>query len=168
MKKILETENLILREFTENDAAFIIELVNSEGWLKYIGDKNIKTDAQAKEYLLNGPIKSYAQNGYGLAMVELKNDKTPIGMCGIINRETLDHPDIGFAFLPDFANKGFGYEIASKTLQYATGELGIDKVLAITVPENNASIKLLEKIGMTFQKRFNFQNDNTELLLYSN
>src|SRR6201986_3267525 len=119
MNYILETERLRVREFTLNDAAFIIELVNSPGWLKYIGDRNIKTDDKAKEYLQNGPLKSYAENGFGLSMVELKSDGTPVGMCGIIKRVALEHADIGFAFLPQYMGKGYAYEIASATLLFA-------------------------------------------------
>ena len=100
MEAILQTERLLLREFTEDDAAFIVELLNSPGWIQYIGDRNIKTEEQAREYLNNGPLKSYRQNGFGLYMVEKKDDHTPIGMCGIIKRDTLNNPDIGFAFLP--------------------------------------------------------------------
>src|SRR5687767_3229567 len=116
MKQILETERLRLREFTLNDTAFIIELLNSPGWLKYIGERNVKTEEQAINYLQNGPMKSYLENGYGLSMVEKKVDDTPIGMCGIIRRETLDNPDIGFAFLPGYEAQGHGYEIASAVL----------------------------------------------------
>src|SRR5690348_11717563 len=100
MKKILETERLVLREFDLDDTPFIIELLNSPGWLKYIGDRHVKTDDDAKRYLQNGPMKSYADNGFGLCMVML-TDGTPVGMCGIINRADLEHPDIGFAFLPE-------------------------------------------------------------------
>jgi RimJ/RimL family protein N-acetyltransferase len=167
MKYILTTERLVLREFTEEDDLFIIELVNTEDWLKYIGDKNIKTRQQAKEYLVKGPIKSYQENGYGLFLVELKDSKIPIGMCGIINRPTLENPDIGFAFLPQYVGQGFGYEIAQSTINYAQNELRINKVLAITIPENLASIKLLTKLGLKFQKSIKFSNDSAELMLYS-
>jgi RimJ/RimL family protein N-acetyltransferase len=97
-KQILETKRLRLREFTLEDTAFILDLLNSPGWLRYIGDRGVKTEEQAKNYLLNGPIKSYTKNGYGLSMVERKDDNKPIGMCGIIKRDTLENPDIGFAF----------------------------------------------------------------------
>ena len=164
MKYILHTDRLALREFSENDAGFIIELVNTEEWRRYIGDKNIKTTKQAKDYLNNGPIKSYAEHGYGLCLVERNGDRAPIGMCGIINRPTLNHPDIGFAFLPGFLNQGFGYEIASATLQYAKHILKLDTVLAITVPDNSASIRLLEKLGFSFQNEIK-SPDDTELML---
>ena len=168
MKYILETERLILREFIPADAAFILELVNSPGWLQFIGDRNIKTTDKAIAYLENGPIKSYAENGFGLAMVETKDHNIPIGMCGIIKRDNLDHPDIGFAFLPAYTGKGYAFEIANATLAYASGQLKLPTIYAITVPGNIRSISLLEKIGLKFIKKINAPKDNEELLLYSN
>jgi RimJ/RimL family protein N-acetyltransferase len=168
MEYILETERLTLREFTIGDAKFIIQLLNSPGWIEFIGDRNVKTDEQAKDYLLNGPIKSYRENGFGLSLVETKNDKTPLGMCGLLKRDKLENPDIGFAFLPEFTGKGFAYEIAKATMDYAKDVLKMSCVLAITTPTNTASIKLLEKIGLKFKKIFSFPNENEELMLFSN
>jgi len=163
-KYILETKRLRLREFTLSDSPFIIELLNSPEWIEYIGDKNVRTETQAIEYLQNGPLKSYAQNGYGLFLVETK-DGLPIGMCGIIKRDSLENPDIGFAFLKDFTGKGYAYEIASATLAHAINELKISKISAITLPHNTRSVRLLEKIGMKFIKSFPSQTGE-ELLLY--
>ncbi|MEO6252979.1 MAG: GNAT family N-acetyltransferase [Ferruginibacter sp.] len=167
MKYILETERLTLREFVPGDTAFILELVNSPGWLKFIGDRNIKTTEQAKAYLENGPIKSYRENGFGLAMVETKDHKEQIGMCGIIKRDSLIKPDIGFAFLPEFTGKGYAFEMAFATINYAIQKLNIPVVYAITVENNVHSIKLLEKIGLKFIKTTS-SPENEELLLYSN
>jgi len=168
MEYIYETNRLRLKEFTLNDSEFIVELLNSPGWLQFIGDRNINTEEQAKNYLENGPIKSYKENGYGLWLVEKKDDSIAIGMCGIIKRETLDHPDIGFAFLPGFIGKGYAFEIASATMEYAKHQLNISKILAITVSNNSKSIRLLEKIGLKFIKPINFPVSKEELLLYSN
>ena len=167
MEIILKTERLILRKFTTDDSSFIVELVNSPGWLKFIGDRDIRTNEKAEEYLLNGPMKSYELNGFGLSMVALKNDNTPVGMCGIIKRDHLDHPDIGFAFLPEFAGKGLAFEIAAATMKFAKTKLKLPVIYAITVPDNTRSIKLLEKIGMNFNKRFSFPDSTEELMLYS-
>ncbi len=167
MNYIIETERLFLREFTLDDAAFIIELVNTQGWIKYIGDRNIKTEEQAKEYLQNGPLKSYAENGFGLSMVEMKNNRTAIGMCGILKRDNLEGPDIGFAFLPEFTGKGFAFEIANATMIFARDNLKLSTILAITVPGNKPSIKLLGKLGLKFARTFNFPNDKEELMLFS-
>lgn len=166
MDAILETERLILRQFTIDDTKFILELVNSQGWIANIGDRNIKTNEQAKVYLQNGPLKSYTLNGFGLWLVEVKSDKTPIGMCGIIKRDDIENPDIGFAFLPAFTGKGFAYEIANATLAFAINTLKIPVILGITTPANKASIKLLEKIGLKFSKTFNLFNDPKVLLLF--
>jgi RimJ/RimL family protein N-acetyltransferase len=168
MEYILGTERLNLREFTTGDAKFIIELVNTPGWLEFIGDRNIKTEEQAIHYLENGPLKSYGLNGFGLSMVELKNEKIPVGMCGIIRRDNLEGPDIGFAFLPEFTGKGYAYEIADATMAFAKDKLKLPIIFAITVPQNKTSIKLLEKIGMKFIKPFCFPDKDEELLLYSN
>jgi RimJ/RimL family protein N-acetyltransferase len=168
MKYILETDRLRLREFTATDTSFTVALLNSPGWLKYIGDRNIKTKDQAKTYLENGPIKSYSEHGYGLSLVEQKEDNVPIGMCGILNRPTLDHPDIGFAFLPDFEGKGYAFEIANAVLDHAKTHLNIPVISAITVPENAKSIRLLEKIGLRFIKTFSFPGSKEILHLYQN
>jgi RimJ/RimL family protein N-acetyltransferase len=168
MKYVLETDRLRLREFTLDDIPFIVELVNSEGWLKYIGDRNIKTHEQAKNYLENGPLKSYQVNGYGLCLVETKEDQKAIGMCGILKRDTLDSPDIGFAFLPNFSGKGYAFEMALATLNYAKENLRITSVAAITMIDNVRSIKLLTKLGFGQYKKFRFPDTTEELLLYVN
>ena len=167
MNTILETKRLRLREFQADDTQFIVELLNSPGWLQFIGDRNVRTEDQARSYLENGPIKSYRENGYGLSLVERKEDNRPIGMCGIINRDSLDTPDIGYALLPDFIGLGYAFEIASATLAYAKIILKIPKISAITTPENIKSIRLLEKIGLKFNRKIFFPDSNEELLLYS-
>jgi RimJ/RimL family protein N-acetyltransferase len=164
---ILETERLRLRQFEQTDAAFIIELVNSPGWLEYIGDRNIATEEQAIVYLENGPIRSYRVNGYGLWLVESKEDEKPIGMCGIISRPMMQYPDIGFAFLPRYMGVGYAYEIAKATLDFANLQLNIPIISAITVPKNARSIRLIEKLGLTFIREFSFQDSQEILSLYS-
>jgi RimJ/RimL family protein N-acetyltransferase len=163
---IIETERLVLRQFTLQDSAFILNLLNTEGWLRYIGDRNIKTTQQAEDYLNNGPLKSYKINGFGLGLVALKPDGKPIGMCGLIKRDYLDHVDIGFAFLPDFIGKGYAYEIAKRTLQYGFEQLQQDKILAITLPENSASIRLLSKLGLAYEQTFISKDINEALAIY--
>ncbi|WP_395802553.1 GNAT family N-acetyltransferase [Daejeonella sp.] len=167
MNYILETERLALRELNENDASFILELLNTDGWLKYIGDRNVKSEDQASDYLMNGPIKSYKDNGYGLYLVELKSEKIPIGMCGIIKRDNLELPDIGYAFLPMYYGLGYAFEAAKQTLNYAEFNLNLNKILAITNPDNFSSIKLLEKLGFAFQKFIKAPHDGAELRLFS-
>ncbi len=168
MNYILETERLRLRQFEISDAPFIVELVNTPGWLEFIGDRKIKTNEDAIRYLQNGPMKSYEQNGFGLSLVELKSDQTPIGMCGILKRDSLENPDIGFAFLPEFSGKGFAFEIAQATLNYAKHKLKLETICAITISSNIKSIQLLKKIGLVFVKTIRDPKDNSELQLYSN
>jgi len=166
MPTILQTPRLFLREFTIDNTGFIVRLLNSPGWLKFIGDRNVKTEEQAQDYLLNGPIKSYRENGFGLSLVGTKDNDTPVGMCGLVKRSNLDHPDIGFASLPEFMGQGYAHEIAQAMLTYAREVLHIKQVLGITVPDNQASINLLQKVGLKFDKSFAFSDDDKELLLF--
>jgi ribosomal-protein-alanine N-acetyltransferase len=166
MEGIFETERLILRQFELTDAKFIVELVNSPGWLEFIGDRNIKTEEDAVNYLQSGPMKSYQDRGFGLSMVETK-EGTPIGMCGILKRDNLENPDIGFAFLPEFMGRGYAFEIVKATLTYAKTKLNFEIVLAITVPTNKKSIMLLEKIGLRFKQTIYMPDKNEELMLFS-
>jgi RimJ/RimL family protein N-acetyltransferase len=168
MNAILETERLQLRAFTLDDTQFIMELLNSAGWLRFIGDKNVRTKEQAKSYLEKGPLKSYQENGFGLWLAEKKDDQTAVGMCGIVKREILETPDIGFAFLPQFYGKGYALEAARATLSYANNSLGIPVVSAITLADNAKSIRLLERLGLHFSKPFLIPNSKEALLLYSN
>ena len=162
--KIIETERLVLQEFSIDDAEFILTLLNTPGWLEYIGDKNVRSVEDAVEYLEQGPIKSYKENGFGLWLTLLKNNNIPIGMCGLIKRESLDDIDIGFALLPEYSRLGYGYEIASATLKYANQVLRIDKVVAITDSHNIPSIKLLNKLGLQFEKTLKLSENDTVLL----
>ncbi len=168
MDYILETERLRLRKFTTGDTAFIIDLLNSPGWIRYIGDKNVKTIEQAQAYLENGPFRSYRENGFGLSMVEQKDGNLPIGMSGIILRDTLETPDIGFAFLPEYAGKGYGYEIAKAILDHARENYQLEIVSGITLPDNTPSIRLLEKLGLRLVRKFTMPGSEEELLLYRN
>ncbi len=154
MKTILETERLILRNFDVADAPFMLELVNHPTWLKYIGDRKVYTLEDAERYLLQGSIASYQENGFGFYLVLLKDHLTPIGTCGMAKRPFLEAPDFGFAFLPEYTGLGYAYEVASANLAYAKNKLQISELLAITVPENQRSIHLLEKLGFRFEKIF--------------
>ena len=116
---VLETERLSLRQFTVDDAQFILTLLNEPSFLRYIGDKQVRNLEDARQYILNGPVASYERNGFGLYLVELKESYTPIGMCGFLKREELPDPDIGFAFLPEFWSKGFAFEAAAAVLEDA-------------------------------------------------
>ncbi|MBC9795558.1 GNAT family N-acetyltransferase [Sinomicrobium sp. FJxs] len=164
---MIETDRLRLRELSLDDTEFVLELLNTPGWIRYIGDKNVRTEEQARDYLENGPIKSYRENGYGLSLVEEKDGKRAIGMCGILKRDSLENPDIGYAFLPEFNGRGYAYEIASATLAYARDQLHIPTICAITLTDNKRSIALMEKIGLKFRQKIYRKEDEEELLLYS-
>lgn len=166
MRYILQTERLRLREFTIDDADFIVHLLNTEGWLQFIGDRNVRNHEQAVAYLKNGPLKSYAENGFGLYLVETRDQRIAIGMCGILKRPTLETPDIGFAFLPDYSGIGYAIEIATATLAYAAHVLKIPSISAITKPDNSRSIRLLEKIGMTSRGTMEFNGQDEPLRIY--
>lgn len=164
--EIIKTERLLLKPFSTEDTDFIIELLNTEGWIKNIGDRNVKTTEEAKNYLQNGPLKSYDVNGFGLYLVQLKETGTSIGMSGFVKRDYLDHPDIGFAFLPAYIGKGYAFEIATRIIEYGFMELGFEKILAITLPENTASVKLIERMGFTYEKNYITSDTNEELSLF--
>ena len=162
---IAKTTRLNVREFEIQDSAFILQLLNTPSWLKYIGDRHILTEGDAVNYLERGPLKSYAEHGFGLNLVELK-DGTPVGMCGLIKRETLDDVDIGFAFLPGYEGQGFAFESAAAILTHARS-LNISRIVAITLPGNKKSIRLLERLNMKFEKMIRFPKEENELMLFS-
>jgi RimJ/RimL family protein N-acetyltransferase len=149
---VLETERLLLRPFTTDDAPFALTLLNEPSFLHFIGDKNVRTLDDARQYLLTGPIASYERNDFGLLCIELKDSHTPIGMCGLLKREELPVPDIGFAFLPDYWRQGFAFEAATAVMKDARERLKLNRVLAIVNPDNDASIKLLERLGLRFER----------------
>ncbi|WP_394747626.1 GNAT family N-acetyltransferase [Spongiimicrobium salis] len=160
MKKNLETDRLLLREFEITDSYFILSLLNTPGWLEFIGDRGVKTVLDAKKYLETGPLYSYREHGYGLWALQLKHNGKCIGMCGLLKRSRFKYADIGFAILPNFAGKGYGFEAASATMTYATQVLNIPRIIAITKPENKASIKLLQKLGLHFDRTAEYPKNN--------
>lgn len=165
-KEILATERLILREFDYEDVTFIIELLNSPGWLAYIGDRGVKTLADARTYLTDGPMASFEKHGFGLAMVALRETGEGIGMCGLIKRDSLPDVDIGYALLPAFTGKGYAFEIASATVDYARDQLGLRRLVAITDPKNVASIKLIKKLNMKYEKEVQLRPDDIAVHLF--
>ena len=163
--QVLETDRLVLRWLCLDDALFILELLNDEGWLRYIGDKGVRNMEDACKYLQNGPIAMYARCGHGLYMVERKCDALPIGMCGLIKRDGLADVDIGFAFLPQYGGMGYARESAAAVLEYGRATLGMKRVVAITSPDNVRSIKVLEAVGLEFEKKVKMSPGEPALLL---
>lgn len=164
---MIQTERLELREYTLKDAPFIYKLMNSEGWLKNIGDRSIKTLEDAEAYMQKNYLGSYEKHGFGAYLVTLKEDGTPIGSSGLYKRDNLDFPDVGFAFMPEFANQGYAYESAQAVMNYATEKLKLQTIVGITLPENSSSIKLLKKLGLAEIGTYKYENGE-ELLLFSN
>ncbi len=164
---ILQTKRLNLRKLTVDDAGFILALLNEPSFLRYIGDKGVRNLDDARQYILNGPVSSYEQNGFGLYLVELKENQLPIGMCGLLKRAELPDPDIGFAFLPAYWSKGYGAESAESVMTYARETLGLARILAITSPDNEASARLLGKIGLRFDRLISLSEDRDEVKLFS-
>ena len=164
--RVLETERLILRRFSNDDAAFILQLLNEPSFLQNIGDKGVRTIADALEYIRTGPLASYERFGFGLYLVELKSTGERIGICGLIKRESLPDVDVGFAFLPSFWSKGYAFEAASAVVSYGGDVLKICRIVAITSPNNNASIKVLEKLGLRFERTIRLSEDEPEIKLF--
>ena len=164
---VLETERLFLRQLSIEDAEFILTLLNEPSFLRYIGDKKVRNSNDAQQYILNGPIASYKQNGFGLYRVELKESRVPIGMCGLIKREELPDVDIGFAFLPDYWNRGFASEAAAVVMNYAEQTVKLKRIVAITSPDNDASIKLLQRMGFTFECVITLAKDRESVKLFA-
>ena len=148
---LIETPRLRLRRLAPGDAPFILELLNDGDFLRYIGDKGVRTEDHARGYILSGPMASYERFGFGLLLVSLASGE-PIGMCGLLKRDTLEDPDLGFAFLPPYRAQGYAHESASAVLAHAPAAWGLSRVLAITSPDNVASIGLLEKLGFVFER----------------
>ena len=163
---ILETERLTLRQFTADDAAFILELVNEPSFIQNIGDRGVRTLSDAVRYIETGPVASYARNGFGLYLVQLKESGESIGMCGLIKRAALEDVDIGYAFLPRFWSKGYAVEAARAVKEQARG-LGLKRLAAIVDPANTGSIRVLEKLGLTFEKMVRLAADDIELKLFA-
>ncbi len=158
--KIAETDRLEIRWLEISDAAFILKLVNQPSWLRHIGDKGVKTIQDAENYILRGPVDMYHRLGFGMYRVELKHNEKPVGICGLIKRDTLDDIDLGFAFLPEYWGKGYAFESASAVMRHAKQVLKKVRVAAITTSETQPSIKLLEKLGFRFEREINQDDDN--------
>ena len=163
---ILETARLTLQQFTLEDASFILELVNEPSFIKNIGDRGVRSLEDAKRYIETGPVSSYARNGFGLYLVQLKELGESIGMCGLIKRPALEDVDIGYAFLPKFWSKGYAVESALAVREQAR-QLGLKRLVAIINPDNEPSIRVAEKIGMAFERMMRLSADDIEIKLFN-
>jgi RimJ/RimL family protein N-acetyltransferase len=163
---ILETKRLVLRRISKDDAGFIVELLNQPSFLRYIGDKEVRTLEDAVRYIETGPVASYERVGFGLYLVELKESGAPIGMCGLLKRDSLPDVDVGFAFLPSYWSRGYALESVNAVMNYGREVLGLRRIVAIVSPDNDASIRLLEKIGLRFERLITISEDQPEVKLF--
>ncbi|MEL7298474.1 MAG: GNAT family N-acetyltransferase [Pseudomonadota bacterium] len=167
MTEITQTTRLTLRHVRLGDAAFIVTLVNDSDWLRFIGDKSVSSIEDAERYLETGPLAMYAQHGFGLFAVALRDTDAPIGLCGLLQRDGLEHPDLGFAFLPEYRRHGFATEAAKATLIYAQLVHGLTHVDAITLPENKKSIALLRRLKFAYQQDIQLPGDSDIVQRYT-
>lgn len=163
---VLEASRVRLRQLTEQDAGFIRHLLNQPSFIRYIGDRGVRTDDDARRYIREGPMASYSEHGFGLYLVELKQDRAPAGICGLLKRELLEDVDLGFAFLPEYWSKGYAWEAACAVLDDAERR-GLTRVLAITSPDNDASIRLLRKLGFVFERTMRQRTEATDVTVFA-
>jgi RimJ/RimL family protein N-acetyltransferase len=163
---VIETQRLVLRRLGTDDAEFILDLLNQPSFLRYIGDKEVRNNEDAIRYIQTGPVASYERFGFGLYLVELKETGVSIGICGLLKRDSLPDVDIGFAFLPSYWSRGYGLESAAAVMTYGREALGLRRIVAITSPDNDASIRLLEKIGLRFERLIKLSADQPEVSLF--
>jgi ribosomal-protein-alanine N-acetyltransferase len=164
---VIETERLNLREMTEADAAFALEILNDPDFVRYVADRGVRTLEDARRYVAERFIESYRRQGFGLWVVEPKGAEVPAGICGLVRREGLPGVDIGYAFLPPFRSKGYAFESASAVLAYARDVVGLKRLLAVTDPDNAASIRVLEKLGMRFERMIGLSAGAPEVRLFA-
>lgn len=162
----IKTERLTIRPLTTHDDTFILALLNTPGWLEFIGDRQIHSRADAQKYIVEKIHKNYEEYGIGLQLVFLELIQKPIGICGLIKRDGLEDLDIGFAFLPEYFGSGYAFEAAKASLDYGFSQLKCNRIVAITTENNIRSRNLLEKIGLVFEKFFFMDGDPDELMLY--
>lgn len=160
---IAESARLILRTMTLSDAPFMLTLLNSDDFIRHIGDRGVRTVAQAENYLIEGPMDSYLEYGYGMYIVELKSTGEALGVAGLVKRPELADTDLGYALLPNFYHQGYATEAAQAVLKHSD-ELGINPLLAIVNPDNEASINLLKKLAFYFQQSISWQDEKQVLM----
>jgi RimJ/RimL family protein N-acetyltransferase len=164
---VLTTDRLLLRHFGPEDAPFILRLLNEPSWLQNIGDRGVRTIADAQRYIENGPVAMYARLGFGLYQVCLAASNEPIGMCGLLKREALDDVDLGFAFLPEYWGNGYARESCAAVISYARSHLRLARIVAITSFSNDASRRVLERLGFRLERAIRLEPTAEEVLLYA-
>lgn len=164
VKNVLNTERLTLRCLEADDAPFMLALLNDPAWIRYIGDRGVRTVEAARAYLEDRIISMYRKLGFGLWMVEEKAGGQPAGICGLVRRDTLPEVDLGFAFMPEYRGLGYAYESALAVREHATGALGLARLLAITSPANADSVRLLERLGFAHEREMSWGGDEKDVV----
>lgn len=164
---VLETPRLELRELELSDAPFILRLLNEPSFLEFIGDRQVRNLNDAERYIREGPMASVAAHGHGLLHVHLRNQNIPIGICGLVHREYLPDPDIGFALVPEYWGQGYTKEAANAAMVHGREILGIKNILAITSPSNLRSIRVLEKLGLHFKDERSLSLGSSPIRVFS-
>lgn len=164
---VLQTERLRLRELDHDDAPFVLELLNDPSFIAHIGDRGVRSMADARRYIDQGPRVSYAAHGFGLWRVGLKDGDEAVGLCGLLQRETLPHADIGYAFLPRHRSRGYAVEACTAVRDHALRTLALPRLLAIVSPGNDASVKVLQRIGLRFETMVRLRPEDKELQLFA-
>lgn len=163
---VLRTPRLRLQELEAADAPLILRVLNTDGFLRHVGDRGVHDLAQAVAYVAAGPRASYARHGYGLWKVVLKESGEGVGICGLVRRDTLPAPDLGYAFLPGFEGRGLASEAGAAVLAHAVGTLGLERILAIVTADNVASVRVLEKAGMLAEGDIVMDGETLRLFTY--
>lgn len=148
----LDTDRLSLRRLELDDAGFMLRLLNEPSFLQNIGDRGVRTLDDARANLERGPLDSYHRHGFGIYMVETRADGVAVGVSGVLRRDGLDDPDLGFAFLPEFWGRGYAREAGERVLAHARDDLGLTRIVAITSPDNTGSIAVLQRLGFAFER----------------
>jgi RimJ/RimL family protein N-acetyltransferase len=164
---VCETQRLRLRLLAPADAPFILELLNDPEFIRNIGDRAVRTEEDARGYILNGPVASYGSSGFGLYRIEVKDTSAPIGICGLLKREYLDDVDVGFALLAAFRGSGFAFEAAAAVMRLGRETLGLQRIVAITTPDNDASIKVLRRLGLQFERMIRVPGQDRDSRLFT-
>ena len=163
----LQTERLELRWLSIDDAPIMLAVWNDPAFVRFVGDRGVRSHEDAEVAMREGILQLYEKHGYGPFLVTRRTDGANMGICGLFHRDGLDEPDIGFALLPEFCGHGFGYESSAAVLEHARDTLRLPRVLAIVAPENNTSISLLEKLGLSYERHIRMPGDDYDILLYA-
>lgn len=164
---VCETQRLRLRHLTADDAPFVLGLLNEAEFIRNIGDRGVRTLEDARRYIQSGPVTGYDKSGLGLYLVELREEITPIGLCGLLKRDYLNDVDVGFALREPFRGQGYAFEAAQAVIRHGRDTLGLRRIVAITAPQNHASIKLLQRLGLRFERLLRAPDVERETSLFT-